>query len=360
MKLLERRKLKNLLLVCLSLLLIGMIGILGGCAPEEPVEEPAPPEETEAPEEPEAPTEEPIVLEAVTFLDPGSRQGQWFQHVLDAIEDEMGDKITVDYLGGPEAIPGYELGEAIDRGIVDFCQLSFSWLQDRYPEAQVAGGLFPEFSPAEQRDMGVNEFLNDGLSEAGVNVHYLGMMTIGYETTLYVNFPVEDIDDLEGKIVRTSPLHRIAAESLGMEAMITAPGELFSALERGVVEGYFWPAYISDLGLHEITDSRIKPGFGGSDAAVLINTEVWGKIPAELRDDFQETIDNALDDYYNNIMPEEVEKEEEILEEHGIETIEFPEEYRNIQLEGYKTFAEEEFGEDFAEEFFEKFFGDVF
>jgi TRAP-type mannitol/chloroaromatic compound transport system substrate-binding protein len=40
------------------------------------------------------------------------------------------------------------------------------------------------------------------------------------------------------------------------------PGEVYTALERGVVDGYGWPtAGIFDLGWHEKTKFRVDPGF---------------------------------------------------------------------------------------------------
>ncbi len=44
--------------------------------------------------------------------------------------------------------------------------------------------------------------------------------------------------------------------------MQTAPGEVYTALERGVVDGYGWPITgIFDLGWHEKTKYRVDPGF---------------------------------------------------------------------------------------------------
>ena len=62
---------------------------------------------------------------------------------------------------------------------------------------------------------------------------------------------------------RASP-RSIATSSpaLGATVVQTAPGEVYTALERGVVDGYGWPiAGIFDLGWHEKTKYRVDPGF---------------------------------------------------------------------------------------------------
>ena len=49
---------------------------------------------------------------------------------------------------------------------------------------------------------------------------------------------------------------------LGANVVTTPPGEVYTALERGVVDGYGWPILgIFDLGWQEKTKYRVDPGF---------------------------------------------------------------------------------------------------
>ena len=62
----------------------------------------------------------------------------------------------------------------------------------------------------------------------------------------------------------------------------TAPGEVYTALERGVVDGYGWPITgIFDLGWHEKTKYRVDPGFYSAEVSVLVNKSVWDKLNDE-------------------------------------------------------------------------------
>jgi TRAP-type C4-dicarboxylate transport system substrate-binding protein len=59
----------------------------------------------------------------------------------------------------------------------------------------------------------------------------------------------------------------------------TAPGEVYTALERGVVDGYGWPITgIFDLGWNERTKYRVDPGFYTAEVSILINKSVWDKL----------------------------------------------------------------------------------
>ena len=56
----------------------------------------------------------------------------------------------------------------------------------------------------------------------------------------------------------------------------TPPGEVYTALERGVVDGYGWPILgIFDLGWEKVTKFRMEPGFYSVDVGVLVNQDTW-------------------------------------------------------------------------------------
>ena len=65
-------------------------------------------------------------------------------------------------------------------------------------------------------------------------------------------------------------------QALGGTTVTTAPGEVYTALERGVVDGYGWPvAGIFDLGWEKVTKFRMEPAFYSVEVGVLVNNDVW-------------------------------------------------------------------------------------
>jgi TRAP-type C4-dicarboxylate transport system substrate-binding protein len=66
---------------------------------------------------------------------------------------------------------------------------------------------------------------------------------------------------------------------MGATVVQTAPGEVYAALERGVVDGYGWPITgIFDLGWHEKTKFRVDPGFYNAEVSILVNLDAWKKM----------------------------------------------------------------------------------
>jgi TRAP-type C4-dicarboxylate transport system substrate-binding protein len=66
---------------------------------------------------------------------------------------------------------------------------------------------------------------------------------------------------------------------MNAQVMTTAPGEVYTALERGVIDGYGWPTQgILDLGWQEKTKYRVDPGFYVVDVNFLVNLDTWHKL----------------------------------------------------------------------------------
>ena len=65
-------------------------------------------------------------------------------------------------------------------------------------------------------------------------------------------------------------------QALGGTPVTTPPGEVYTALERGVADGYGWPVTgIFDLGWEKVTKFRMEPAFYSVEVNVLVNLDTW-------------------------------------------------------------------------------------
>ena len=92
---------------------------------------------------------------------------------------------------------------------------------------------------------------------------------------IYLNKKIDKLD-FTGLKIRVTPVYKDIVEAMGGTTVTTAPGEVYTALERGVVDGYGWPVTgIFDLGWEKVTKFRIEPAFYSVEVGVLVNLDVW-------------------------------------------------------------------------------------
>ncbi len=105
--------------------------------------------------------------------------------------------------------------------------------------------------------------------------HYLARQFQNVPFHIYLTKKFDKLD-FSGVIIRVTPVYRDIVQARGGTPVNTAPGEVFTALERGVVDGYGWPVSgIFDLGWDKVTKFRVEPGFYSVEVNVLLNQDVW-------------------------------------------------------------------------------------
>jgi TRAP-type C4-dicarboxylate transport system substrate-binding protein len=88
-----------------------------------------------------------------------------------------------------------------------------------------------------------------------------------------------DKPDLTGQKIRITPVYREFFQALNANVITTPPGEVYTALERGVVDGYGWPiGGIFDFNWQEKTKFRIDPGFYDAEVSLIMNLPAWKKL----------------------------------------------------------------------------------
>ena len=164
-----------------------------------------------------------------------------------------------------------------------------------------------KLTPWEERRTGAFDFLNQQHQQK-VNAVYLGRFSNGIQFHIYLNKKI-DKPDFSGLKIRVTPVYKPFVEALGGVPVTTSPGEVYTALERGVVDGYGWPSIkISDFGWHEVTKYVIDPGFYQVDVCILINLDTWNRLPKDLQQvltDVAKEVEHEASDYFTKIIKEE-------------------------------------------------------
>ncbi len=122
--------------------------------------------------------------------------------------------------------------------------------------------------------------------------------------------PVNNMDDLAGMKLRVSndPVMQGLVNSLGADPTVVAFGELYSALQTGVVDGAEQPiANYKSNAFPEVAPNLILDGHSLGAIQVVITDDAWDKLSPEQQDALMEA--GKLASAYNKEISEQAENE---------------------------------------------------
>jgi TRAP-type C4-dicarboxylate transport system substrate-binding protein len=224
----------------------------------------------------------------------------------------------ISFIGGPKAIPTFEVGTSVKNGVVEMAMNTGAFYTNLMPEADFL--KLSQITIAEQRKNGAFDYINKVWNQKA-NLAYLARMVDETPFHLYLTRKI-DKPDLTGLKLRITPVYREFFQSMGATLIQTPPGEVYTALERGVVDGYGWPIHgIFDLNWHERTKFRVDPGFYNAEVSIIMNLDTWKKLTAQQKSFIQKQALalEAMNSYWPKFNKEETERQAKA----GIQTIKF-------------------------------------
>lgn len=241
---------------------------------------------------------------------------------VDMINKELAGKLKINYIGGPEVMPGLQQVEAVRKGVLDIAFNPTAYYQNIFPE----GGAFilSKYSPTEERKPnGFYDFMVKRHEQ--INCRYIGRM-LWTPFYLWPKKEVSTLDDLKGVKMRTSALYDRFMKSLGIVPVTIPAGDTYTALERGTVEGFGWPNMgPRQRGWLEVVKCAIDlPFYGSNNITAVMNLDKWNSLPKDVQDQVVAVTARFEPIMYNHFV-EAVEKEWAELDKIGIKRIKFSE-----------------------------------
>jgi TRAP-type transport system periplasmic protein len=290
---------------------------------------------------------ETIALRAITPWTPEYPSSQPIFMFQRLVNEKLGDRVQITYLGGPEVVPAAEQFEALRNGVVDVIIGAAAYYTAQVPEASAM--LLARKSPQELRQSGYHDAMAELHLEKG-GVIFLANLTGVPDTgfRIYLNKRI-DSADLTGLSIRVSPVYVPLVNGLGGTPINMPVTDIYTALERGVVDGY-GQTYIGimDLGLQEVTNYVVDVPFYSKDNGLLMNADVWNDLPEDVRQGLEEVaveLENEITQYQSEMIEEENKR----LRDIGIEFIELGEEDKEKWLRAAYETRWEEFTEQSPE-----------
>lgn len=263
---------------------------------------------------------EEIELKAICFIPKNHPLVSQTLVWADRVNEAFKGKLKVNYIGGPEIVPGLQQMEAVKKGkMVQLIFYPTAYYQSILPEA-VAFTL-SKLTPWEERKPG-------GFYDFMVERHKtIGVMYVGRwlhsPFYLWSRKELKSLDDLKGMKMRTTALYDRFMRRMGIVPVQISPADTYTGLERGTVEGFGWPLLgARDKGWTEVCKYIINHPFYNQNTLILINLDSWNKIPKQIQKemiDLTAKFEHDMVAHFEKAIAEEWKK----LDEIGVKRITF-------------------------------------
>ena len=211
------------------------------------------------------------------------------------ILEMSGGRLKIQVFGAGELIPAFEGFDAVRAGTVEMNHAnSYFWTGKTF-----AAQYFTAV-PFGLNFQGMNGWLYDGGGIDLWNEVYapFGMVAMpcgntGVQMTGWFKKKINTVADLKGLKMRIPGLAGKVYASLGVDVKVLPGGEIFPALERGVIDAaeFVGPFQDRRLGLQKAAKFYYTTGWHepATTSELLINKAAWMKLPKDL----QEIVNNA-------------------------------------------------------------------
>ena len=280
---------------------------------------------------------EPVTLTAGVFLPPQAAFSAPFVRRSDHVNEVCAEHVKIE-ITGPESIGSFEQPNALKIGVLDMLAGPGTYYKGDMIEIDTL--VLGDVPMTEQRANGAWEYLNR-LHNQKMNAQFLTAYGDGISFYIWSKEKSED-GRFEGKRLRSSPLYETFFQSLGATTVQLPPPEVYTALERGTVDGFGWPSWgITDFGWEKEVSYQHGPAFMNVSISILTNLDRWNGLTEEAR---QCLTDQAiwLEEQWPSWLAERNAQEDEAIKAAGIEYVDLGEAFSQAAYDTYWKFLEEQ------------------
>ncbi len=176
--------------------------------------------------------------------------------------------------------------------------------------------------PPEERERGVIDFYQSVYKPA--NVHYLGRASWTRGFYIATVDRVDTLEDLRGLKMPVSPAQAPAFKALGIVGVDIDDGEVYTALDRGILGGVAEPVTLTSfMGWGEALNYLIDHPFYDPHLAMLMNLDTWNRLSGKQQKfltDIWIAIEKEVQPHHEAVIT----KHYQGLVDAGLEVIKFP------------------------------------
>jgi len=215
--------------------------------------------------------------------------GEYADKMAVLIDEMSGGRLKIQVYGGGELVPALETFDAVSQGVAEMGHGAPYYWAGKIPAAQFFSGI-----PFGMNTQQTNAWLFDGggiqLWEQTYAPHNLIPFVCGNtggQMGGWFNKEINSLADLQGLKIRMPGLGGKVITKAGASAILSPGSELYTNLERGVIDALEWIGPYHDylMGFHKIAKYYYSPGWQEPTGTLelIVNKNAYESLPADLQ-----------------------------------------------------------------------------
>ena len=274
------------------------------------------------------------------------------ERIADLVEEMSDGQMTITVYGAEEQVPAFGVFDAVSSGSHQMGHSGGYFWKGKVPAAQFFTSV-PFGLTADEIKAWVNR--GGGLElwreiYAPFNIYPIPAGNTGTQMFGWFNKEINSLEDIKGLKMRIPGIGGEVLKEAGGIPVTLPGGELFTALQTGVIDATEWVGPYNDLtfGFHQAAKYYYYPGWHepGPMLALLINIDAWNSLPNHLQVIIETATKAVNQDMLDEYLAKNNQALTELIEVHGVELRKLPddviEEFRKISNKILDDLAKED------------------
>ena len=262
------------------------------------------------------------------------------ERIADLVEEMSDGQMKITVYGAEEQVPAFGVFDAVSSGSHQMGHSGGYFWKGKVPAAQFFTSV-PFGLTADEINAWVNR--GGGLElwreiYAPFNIYPIPAGNTGTQMFGWFNKEINSLEDIKGLKMRIPGIGGEVLKEAGGIPVTLPGGELFTALQTGVIDATEWVGPYNDLtfGFHQAAKYYYYPGWHepGPMLELLINMDAWNSLPKHLQVIIETASKAVNQDMLDEYLAKNNQALTELVEVHGVELRRLPddviEEFREI------------------------------
>jgi len=274
------------------------------------------------------------------------------ERIADLVEEMSDGQMTVTVYGAEEQVPAFGVFDAVSSGSHQMGHSGGYFWKGKVPAAQFFTSV-PFGLTADEINAWVNR--GGGLElwreiYEPFNIYPIPAGNTGTQMFGWFNKEINSLEDVKGLKMRIPGIGGEVLKEAGGIPVTLPGGELFTALQTGVIDATEWVGPYNDLtfGFHQAAKYYYYPGWHepGPMLELIINLDEWNSLPKHLQAIIETATKAVNQDMLDEYLAKNNQALTELVEVHGVELRRLPddviEEFRMISDQILEELAQED------------------